>query len=250
MGSQIKLVVGAGIVAQTVGQAKPPQRKAAELLLTFAHAGLGKAGVVGGKVQAAVRRKALPHAVALTLDAVVKNVCGGVLVQQLKIFGVEQPRPAGELHRHVRADGHQQPTQPRCLAGTGVQFQHFQTAAVGKQVTAKAVGLPAQPHPAQLTAVIKGRTVNDPHRVGQGDFLYKIAGDFMGVGAVRGPQGTAGHGPVGKTIGADLHHRQAIHGIRHHRAGRIAQHPQHPRTARAALPYHRHKNHPFTLPTL
>ena len=31
VGSQIKLVVGAGIVAQTVGQAKPPQRKTAEL---------------------------------------------------------------------------------------------------------------------------------------------------------------------------------------------------------------------------
>ena len=172
-------------------------------------------------------------------------------------------RPAAQ---NIRGGGHvahralQALHRGRTALGTGqalqLQLQHFQTAAVGKQVTAKAVGRFAQPYPAQLTAVIKGRAVNDPHRVGQGDFLYKIAGDFMGVGAVRRPQGTAGHGPVGKTIGADLHHGQAIHGIRHHRAGRIAQHPQHPRTTRAVFPpcavfpKYGHKNHPFTLPPL
>ena len=174
----------------------------------------------------------------------------GVLVQQFKIFGVEQPRPAGKRHRHVGADGYQQPPQTRRLAGVGVQLQRLQAAAVGKQVAAKAVCRGAQRHPPQPAAVVKRRAVDHTHRVGQGDFLHKIAGDLMRVGAVGGPQRAAGHRLIGKTVGADLHHRHAVHSMRHHGAGRVAQHPQHPRAVCAAFPDYRQKNHPFTLPTL
>ena len=104
------------------------------------------------------------------------------------------------------------------------------------------------PEAAQAAAVVKRRAVQGAHRVRQSDFLHKIAGDLVGVGA-----GALRPGPdrlFRKAVGADLHNGQTANNAGHGGAGGIPQQAQHPYAARAWLPENRHKKAPFTLPPL
>ena len=242
MGGQVKFVVGAGGVAQRKGQAEPRQRQTAERLYAFAHAGLCKHGIVGGKIHRA-RREALAHTVALAFQLVVEDVRGGVFVHVLKIFGVEQLGQrfacGGKLYAQIGADADQQLAQPCGGGGVGVQNQRLQAAAVGKQVAAEILGRRAHLHGAQGTAVVERGAVQGTQGVGQGDLLHELAHNFMRVVALGRPKLTLGHRFGRKTVGAQLGHGQVVHGGGHDGAGGIAQYAQNFCAVTAARPQNR-----------
>ena len=245
MGGQVELIVSAGILAQRKGLHKPPQRQTAERVLALADTGLQKGRIKRRKVHRAARREALPHPVALALNAVVEDMGGGVLVQKFGILGVEQPC-AVQLHGNVCADGPQQLFQPGGGVRCGTQAEHLQAAAVGEQVTAKAFHRRTKADAAQFAAVVKGCAVQHPHGVGQGDLLHKVAGDFVGVAS--GAVCARLDGLVRKAVGADFHHGHPLHAGGHGRAGGIPQYPQHPRPAGTRLPTNRHQTqHPLYI---
>ena len=123
MGGQISAVDALRFRQQGKRGTQPIQRNAAECFFAFAHACLGESRVILRKAEHAAV-KALAVAVTLALNAVVKNMGGGIFVQKFKVFRVEHfglHRPAGGKHRaDVRADSGHQLFQPSGGIGGGI----------------------------------------------------------------------------------------------------------------------------------
>ena len=155
---------------------------------------------------------------------------GRIFIQKLGVFGIKQYGALSQqkFGAHIGADGSRQLFQPGGRIGRGAHRKHLQRTAVGEQVAAQRVQRRAESQSPQAAAVVKSRAVQHPHRIGQGYFLHKAAGHSV---AIR----LAGYRPVGKTIGADFHHRRTVHKGRHHRAGAVAQYLAQTNAARAGL---------------
>ena len=123
MGGQVGTVDALRFRQQSIWDTQPVQSNAAECFFAFAHACLGESRVILRKAEHAAV-KALAVAVTLALNAVVKNMGGGIFVQKFKVFRVEHfglHRPAGGKHRaDIRADGGHQLFQPSGGIGGGI----------------------------------------------------------------------------------------------------------------------------------